>query len=591
MIRWSYLLPRLLMVAVLVSAYWFGLNPLARWGLVHTAQRITSAKVDLSEAQVSLVGGRIQLTGLQVANPQRPLKNLLAADRLELDLDTAALLRRRLIVDDAQAIGLRVDTDRDTSGAWQPSGELDLSLPGKELLAEGGRRLAELGRQWLEHVASGLQQELAREVERLEAVRTVREMAQRWPRECQDLESQADGLRLRIERTRNAFSNPPPNPLESLQFYRQVTGELETIERDVVQIQRQCQQLPQQVARDRDAVAAAVRRDRDELRRRFRLDDIRSEQLSEYLLERELGEKVVTVTRWIRWISRQRAADSEPPEPERSRGVDVVPAHPTEPDFLVRFARIEGRAWCDGRSYDFLATVRGLTSQPKVLRQPMVIRAQVQVPAEMWIEATLDRSGTEPHDQIVMQCPAWVQPSRTLGNPEQVALAVSPGATSFGLELELRGSRVVGRLQVFQEPVELLPIVGPRCGGSRVAGVLQTALRPLRRLEAQVQLCGTANQPEWRLESNLGRQLATGISTALCHELDARCDQLLAELQRRVEQELSGVEQKVADKQQQLLAKLEGAIGEARQVGGNLAQRLTLPVNLPGGLPTNLPWR
>lgn len=589
MIRWSYLVPRLLIVATLLSAYWFGLNPLVRWTLVHTGQWLTSAKVDLSAARVSLLRGEIALDGLEVADPSHPLKNLLAADGLELDLDTAALLRHKLIVDKARATGLRVDTDRQTSGALEPGHGLDLTLPGKELLAAGGQRLAELGRQWLEQVAAGLEQDLAREIQRLESVRTVGELVERWSRQCQDLESRAGGLRLRIEQVRGAFANPPANPLEALSFYRQVTAELETIQRDVEQLQRQCQQLPQQAARDREAVAAAARRDQEDLRRRFRIDDARPEQLSEYLLQREFGEKMSTLAQWVRWISRQGTPEPQPPDAPRGRGVDVVPANPIEPDFLIRWLSVEGRAWYDGRAYDFLATIRGLTNQPKVARAPTVIRARVKLPAEMWVEVSLDRTGAEPHDRIVVQCPALAQPSRTLGKPDQLALTLAPGTMSLGLEVELRGRCVLGRLRVLEEPVEFLPVVGPRCGGTRVASLLQTALRGVRRLEAEVQLHGTAEQLQWRLESSLGSSLVAGLSTAVRAELETRRDQLLAEIERRVAAELNRAEQMLAGKQDELLGKVQGAIVEARQVGNSLAQRLS--PNLPGGLPANLPLR
>ena len=43
MIRWSYLLPRLAVVAALVLAYSFGLNPLVRWALIRAGQSITAA--------------------------------------------------------------------------------------------------------------------------------------------------------------------------------------------------------------------------------------------------------------------------------------------------------------------------------------------------------------------------------------------------------------------------------------------------------------------------------------------------------------------------------------------------------------------
>ncbi len=494
-------------------------------------------------------------------------------------------------MEEARATGLRLDSDRETSGALQPGGG-GFSLPGKELLKAGGRELAELGRQWLEHVTAGLGEDLTREVERLESVRLVGQLAERWPRQWQDLETRIEGLRARIDRARDGFARPPANPIETFQHYQQLTADLEAIQRDMVEFQRQCEQLPQQVQSDREAIAAAARRDMDDLSRRFRVDQPAPEQLSEYLLERELGEKVTTAARWIRWATRQVTVAPAEPEPVRGRGVDILPAQPSEPDFLVRWLSVEGRVSCDGRPCEFVATVSDLTSQPQIVRQPTVVRAQVKLPFEMWIEATLDRTGAEACDRIMVQCPGLVQPSRTLGNPEQFALAIAPGKTALGLKVELRGQRLSGTLHVVQEPVELTPVVAQRCGGERVAGVLRAGLGQLRRLEAEVQLCGTVDQPDWRLQSNLGPQLAAAVAQAFLRELDVRRSELQDQLQRRVNGELARVEQMLAGKQGQLLAKLQGQIGETRQLGQSLAQRLPItPPAMPGGLPGNLPLR
>ena len=588
MIRWSYLLPRLLVVATLVLGYWLGLNPLVRWALIRAGQSITAAKVDIDTAHASLARGAVKLSGLQVADPQNPMKNLLAADQIALDLEPSALLRGKLIVEEARATGLRLDSDRQTSGALRTDDGRPFSLPGKDLLRAGGRELAELGRQWLEHVTAGLREDLAREVERLESVRMAGQLAQRWPRECQDLEARIEGLRSRIDRVRDGFARPPANPMETFQHYRQLTADLEAIQRDVEQFQRQCEQLPQQALRDREAIVAAARRDLDDLGRRFRVSQPVPEQLAEYLLQRELGEKVTAAARWIRWATRHVTAAPAGPEPVRGRGLDILPARPSEPDFLVRWLSVEGRAWCDGRPWDFVATVSDLTNQPQIVRQATIVRAQVKLPFEMWIEATLDRTGAEACDRIVVHCPGLAQPSRTLGDPEQFALAISPGKTALALEVELRGPRLSGKLRVVQQPVELTPVVGAGCGGERVAAALRAGLAPLRRLEAEAQLSGTADLPEWRLQSNLGPQLAAALSQAFQGELESRRKELQAQLQLRLDGELARVERMLAGQQEQLLAKLQGQIVEARQLGQSLAQRLPIA---PPALPGNLPFR
>jgi hypothetical protein len=204
----------------------------------------------------------------------------------------------------------------------------------------------------------------------------------------------------------------------------------------------------------------------------------------------------------------------------------------------------------------------------------------------------VDRTGAEACDRIVVQCPGLAQPARTLGNPEQFALAIAPGKTALRVKMELRGPRLSGTLHLVQQPVEITPVVAQGCGGERVAGVLRAGLGQLRRLEAEVQLCGTVDQPDWRLQSNLGPQLAAAVAQAFQRELDLRCSELQAQLQKRLNGELGRLEQMLAGKQEQLLVKLQGQIGEARQLSQSLAQRLPVaPPAMPAGLPGNLPIR
>ena len=49
----SCLITRLVLVAIVVSALTFGLNPLAHWAVVSSGQAITGAKVDLADARAA----------------------------------------------------------------------------------------------------------------------------------------------------------------------------------------------------------------------------------------------------------------------------------------------------------------------------------------------------------------------------------------------------------------------------------------------------------------------------------------------------------------------------------------------------------
>jgi hypothetical protein len=84
--------------------------------------------------------------------------------------------------------------------------------------------------------------------------------------------------------------------------------------------------------------------------------------------------------------------------------------------------------------------------------------------------------------------------------------------------------------------------------------------------------------------------LAAAIAQAFQQELDLRRSELQAQLQQRINGEVARLDQVLAGKQEQLLARLQGQIGEARQLSQSLAKRLpvaspAMPAGLSGSLP------
>src|SRR5690606_23951614 len=108
-LRWKYVLPRLALLIVVAAGVRFGLDPLLHMMIVSAGQSATGARVDLAAVETSLWDGRVELRGLQVANPQSPLRNLFEAERTELSLDIKGLLQKRVIVRNGEISGLAFD--------------------------------------------------------------------------------------------------------------------------------------------------------------------------------------------------------------------------------------------------------------------------------------------------------------------------------------------------------------------------------------------------------------------------------------------------------------------------------------------------
>ncbi|MEE8250660.1 MAG: hypothetical protein V3R24_02875, partial [Gemmatimonadales bacterium] len=95
-------------------------------GIERLGSELVGAKVELGAARVSLARGEIVLRELAVTNPGRPLANLFEVDEIVADIAILPLLGKKLVVETVAVRGVRFDTDRETSGALEQSGESGL---------------------------------------------------------------------------------------------------------------------------------------------------------------------------------------------------------------------------------------------------------------------------------------------------------------------------------------------------------------------------------------------------------------------------------------------------------------------------------
>jgi uncharacterized protein (TIGR03545 family) len=565
MIRWSYALPRLLLLTVAFLAVWFGLDPLVRRALVLFGEAALSARVEIGALRTSWRPVGLSIRQLRVANRFSPLTNLLEADQIVLSLDAKALKRRSLVVREGRISGLKVNTDRDGSG------ELDwrLRFPGEPLA-----RLAEA---WLYQAAGLLESQVREEVEQLESVRLAGELAVRWPAEYGRMAAQVESLKTRAEMLGDCVRSRSNDVLQEIEAYRRAAGELEELRSELRQLRAEAERLPQHAAADRNAVLAAAHRDLERIQRKIELRRLDSEAVSQYLLGPELGDKVFTLLRWVAWTRRHFPSVS-PLEPSRSRGTDVFfPSTRNYPAFSIQTLALDGELCVGDQLYRFRGTAEGLTSEPRVYGRPAVVRIEAAGRSAVRIEAVLDHTRPVPHEQLLIDCPALPMPRRVLGRPERLALAVSPGSMRVWAGIDLLGDQLSGEVRVKQEPIELVPCLAASYGGPRLAENLRQAMSQVRSVELAVHLSGTLDRPEWQFQSNLAPQLVACLGAMVQCELETRQAELVQAARKRMDAELAQLQELVLVKQDEILGRLDLGGTELQELAREVARRLRAP--------------
>ena len=569
MIRWRYVIPRFVFGLAVALFLWLGVNPIVRWMLVSNGQAMTGARVDIDGVDASILAGRIQLEGIEIANPNSPGRNLVEAQQALFDLDVSALLNRQLVVTDGRLSGVQIDTVRDRTGGLDTTNENHV-----------GQLLARKGAQWFKQFALQTGEGV---IERSETVAVSNELLRRWPNDYEHLVTQAASLQARIGTLRRLIENSSTNPLHGLEVYRQAIAELESLQQEYRELRSTVQDLPRRAQQDRDALLAAKRRDEQKIRELGQLARLNGDALSFYLLGPEQAEQLETVMTWIQW-ARQLIPDEERQhKPSRMRGDDIVFAGARRgPNFLIQRLAIDGVGSIDDRPFHFAGTVTDLTSEPKVLGRPAAIAIETHGAVALQVEAIVDRTSEIPHDRLFVKIPSLQQPRRVLGQDEQLALVIPPGELRLTVDIDLRGERIDGRVILTQAAEGIQAKVASEYGGTRLAAHLDRVLVQLGQIEAVVEVSGTVSHPDWKLHSTLGRHLASSFEQVLDDELNSQREQLVTRLNDHLKSQLERFDQLLAAKQEEVFSRLRFSHQEMDQLRQHVASRQGVPTNLGG---------
>ncbi len=358
MFRWGYIVPRLVLLGLLMVFSEFGVSVLLKYGAEQAGQAATGARVEVGGAKASLLHTSASLSQIAVADPRDPMRNLLEADLLTLDLDSASALRKKAVVKEGELKGIRFGTPRQTSGEL-PQLEAEEASGGFSLPGLVG---ADATRQWIGSVQDRFTADI-----QLESVRLAKELRVKWPAEYKQLEARSRQLQQEIKQLTAQVKEARDNPLRNVEFLQSVPIRVATLKSELTSIKERLTSLPSQVKADRQAVLAARQHDEQMLREKLAFGNMDADSLSAYLLGDQVAGPVSELVAWLRWARKLAPSGGEKTK-SSGRGVDVHFAGCRQtPDLLIRSLKLSGAARLAGRPLEFTGELSDITTQPTVL--------------------------------------------------------------------------------------------------------------------------------------------------------------------------------------------------------------------------------
>ena len=552
--RWKAVAPLAIVVVLLVIGWTVFADRMLRKGIEAGGTAAMGARVDLASARIHLLRGNVTLRGLQVTNPDAPMRNIVQLDEIVADIGLLPLLEKKVVIDTVAVRGVRFNTPRRTSGAiphpaaapasasksaaqWARS----VSVPGLDLSGLG--KVTELG---------------SVRPDSLQSLREARALAARadsmktgFERDLRgaDPAPVADSAKALADRLRGATARSlgVQGTRDAIASVQRVLGQVRTTRERVTSLKQRVDTAVVELRAGATALDRARQADYAYAQRLVKVPSLSAPDISMALFGRMAVAKVKPVLYWLDLAEQYVPAGLKPkpsPGPKRARMAGITVRFPklhTWPTFLLRHAdaslTLGGENAAAGA---YSAWVEGVTTEPVVYGGPLRFAAQRTAgatgPRQLRVAGLIDRSKPEPHDSLDALVSGVAFP------PADIAVAGArlefPDNT-VQFALDRRGDGLAGLLHITAPSVRWVRTAGDTAAaaaaplGSRqwVEALVWRAVSSVRDLDLQIRFSGRPDAPRLDVSSNVG----AAVSSALTREVGAEVARVQAKARAKVD--------------------------------------------------------
>ena len=575
MIRFEAIIPLAIVIGVIVFYFAFFFDMHLRRGLEYGATLANGAEVNIGQLNTSVLNASVVISDVEMTNPSLPSSNRIQIGTINFHLLWDALLRGKVVINEASITDVQINTPRKLPGRVLPVQQDGLGESySDKVLGEIKEEFSQNVVGDLAAIAAGANpvgqlNEMGADLKSNTVLagihKSLDEKNQQWQSRMAAMPKGEDFADMQ-----RRLSNVK---LENLQDITQIQAslkELESLRDDFDVKSKSVQTSGAALTADLGTFRATfseldkvIKEDVRDLQAHMRLPPLDAAALSRALFGMDVLGKVQQARNYMEqarsYMPVKRDQKSTSDVRERKAGHNYAFARLNGyPRFWLKKALISARS--TGGS-TLSGEILDVTSSPYMIGRPMMATIKGDLPQQgitgIKAELMIDHTTSMPVERLLMEVGKYSVTDRSLVDSQNVEIKISKAESAVKFMAELREENVDMHLtnQFTQVAIEV------KSQSDIAQKMISASVAGLNTVNLNAHVTGVWSELDWQLSSNLGEALERGMRRYLQGEIDAA----RARIESQVNDRITEQRQNLYVRQGEMESSLKSALTE-RQV-------------------------
>lgn len=561
-IRTGAVLPAIVLTALLGTYFSFFFDGHLRRVLEYVGTQVNGAEVNIGYLGTSFIRANLEIRDVQVTDKNKPGRNLVQVGSIKFKMLWDALLRAKVVVDEASILNIQALTPRRTPGYVVPPPPPD--KPGESVVDKAQAQVLNQTRKqfngnFLGDVAAvvgggdagqqlqAIQGELKSDARIKELEKELGEKSAKWNQRIKEL-PQGEELKAyetRIKALKFDIGKPAElaaNLKEADKIYKEVDAKVKLIDKTSKEVNGEVNTYTQSFKELEKMVAEDVA----DLQKRFKLPSLDPKEFSKQLFMGMIESKLGSVQKYIA-VAREYMPPKKTAEEKKARAAEAIvpqkrgdgknyrfPVTTGYPLFWLKHAALSSELGQSELSGNIKGQIIDLNSDPAFLKKPTRILVNGDFPNQkifgLDAEITLDHTTEVAKDAMRVNIAKFPAGEQKLSDSSDVRLGIQDAVGTSEMVAALVNDEIT--LDLKNKFTDIKYDLAAK--NKTVHEIIDNILKGIPVVTVNAAVRGSFSNFSLNLNSNLGDELARGFQA----QLKAKIDEAQAKLKKMVDEKI-----------------------------------------------------